>query len=187
MMRRVLAMVLIQLLVVVPAEAHRLILFAKSEAGTIKGYGFFTGGGRAVASEVIFSDEAGKELHRLRTASDGSFAWMPGGPGRFHLVLNAGEGHIARASIAIGSPAGQREEGGRPTDVSGASALQASDLESRIERAVDRALERKVEPLREAIETLEARLRFKDLVAGIAAIIGMAGVAMWVLAWKARQ
>lgn len=186
-MRRLLFSILaMQVMMAVPSEAHRLILFARSDAGTIKGYGFFSGGGRAKAAEIVITDATGKEVHRMKTAEDGTFSWKVDRPGTYQLLLNAGDGHVARSTIAFGAS-------GKTPPMAPVAAAEPSvhvadeNLEAMIEKAVDRAVERRIEPLREAIVQQDAKLRFKDIISGIAAIIGMAGAAMWALAWKARR
>lgn len=186
MRRLFLLLVAVQVFTAAPSEAHRLVLFARSDAGTITGYGFFSGGGRAKAAEVVITDSTGKEVHRMRTADDGTFSWKVDRPGTYQLMLNAGDGHVARSTMAFGAL------GRTPPAAPVAAAEQpvhAADetLDAMIERAIDRAVERRIEPLREAIVQQDAQLRFKDIIAGIATIIGMAGAAMWALAWKARR
>ncbi|MFM1813944.1 MAG: colobamin biosynthesis protein cbiL [Pseudomonadota bacterium] len=183
-MLRTLLCLVIALALASPASAHRLKVFAKTEAGTISGYGFFIGGGRPKGSEVVFSDATGREVHRSRTGDDGSFSWRPPADGTYHLTLNTGEGHIAKVSVAVGAPVAQAKTETRNSTPTASSGPPAEELEKLLENAVDRAVARRVEPLREAIEAYEAQLRFKDIVAGIAMIIGLAGIAMWAVSRK---
>lgn len=184
-MQRLPVTILLLMLFATSGEAHRLKVFAKTEAGTISGYGFFIGGGRPQGSELIVTDPSGKKVHRALTAADGSFSWTPGSTGTFHLTLNSGEGHIASTTVTLGTEREIQTAQQSDTDSSGTvrtTPSQNPHQDKEIEAALERVLERHLNPLRESIEIYESRLRFKDIIAGIAMIIGLAGIAMWAVA-----
>lgn len=86
-------------LAVLPAQAHRLKLFATVENGEIRGQAFFIGGGAPKGAVVVFRDEKGKELHRARTNAGGHFSWRPGTVQSITIILNVGDGHAVRRKL----------------------------------------------------------------------------------------
>ncbi len=159
-----------------PAAAHQLKLFATVEAGTVSGYGFFVGGGRALTAVVTAT--AGEEpvVAGVPVDDDGSFAFPYAGPGPLRLALDAGEGHLAETTLAAErfAASGAGEDQACVADSDGLAGL----IEARVEAAVAR----QTRPLLEALAAAEARLRFSDVMAGIGMIAGIAGAALWATA-----
>ena len=191
MLRTSVLAILLMALYINPAEAHRLKLFAVSEDGAISGYAFFTGGGRPKGSTITIKDASGKQRHATTTDKDGAFRWNPNSSGRFTVTINTGEGHIASTTVTIGTPtdpAGTAVE--RPASSTARTTKldrPASGTPANLEQMIERAVERQVQPLRRDISEYEARLRFKDIIAGLAMIIGLAGIAMWAAARNRRN
>lgn len=158
------------------AAAHQLKLFATVEGGTVSGYGFFVGGGRAATALVSAAAGEVPVVAGLPVEADGSFAFPYDGPGPLRLVLDAGEGHRAEATLGADRFAmpGAGEEP--------ASTIDADVLAGLIEARVEAAVARQTRPLLEALAAAEARLRFSDVMAGIGMITGIAGAALWVAA-----
>lgn len=175
MTRRLAAALAAFLLLALPAEAHRLKLFAQVTGGTIAGYGFYIGGGRPQGADLVIATPDGKELSRLKTGDDGGFSFTPPAPGRYHLTLVAGDGHFADLDI---STDGMPVSAPAAADASPANALPA-DLDARIAQSVDAAVARQIRPLLEAYDAAEGRVRFNDLVGGVGWIAGMAGLWAW--------
>jgi len=179
------------------AEAHRLVLFVRVEDGALQGYGFFAGGGRPGEATLTIRNAAGVELFRGPAAPDGSFSFRPAVPAELNLVMDAGDGHVATAHVpaerfgigatfnAIDSAlAAQREQGGAKDGARGdkpGSSLSASsqDLAAMVDRSVDRAVSRQIAPLLEAYAQAETRVRFNEVVSGVAVIVGLAGLLLW--------
>ncbi len=162
------------------AFAHRLKVFATVESGRVSGYGFFVGGGRAIAARV--SATAGGEpiVEDLPVDAEGRFAFAHDGPGPLRITMDAGEGHRAELLLPAGFPVAAPGATG-----SGAAAACPADgaaLAALIDARVEAVVARHTRPLAEALAEAEARLRFSDVVAGIGMILGMAGVAAWVAA-----
>lgn len=198
-MRALLVLVFL-LLAAKPADAHRLKVFATVEDGTVGGYGFFIGGGRPEQATIIVQDGVGTELYRGKTDDAGAFAWRPEHGGDFVIIIDAGDGHVAQTKI----PATRFADGGVATAEAGpaadgaasaaggpgetatvpAEAAVPDDLVRTIDRSVDRAVARQMRPLLEAYEAAEGATRFNDVVGGIGMIVGLAGMAMWGLAWR---
>ncbi|MBS1182109.1 MAG: cbiL [Proteobacteria bacterium] len=164
------------ILLVLPAEAHRLKLFVQAAGGAITGYGFYIGGGRPEGVELVITTPDGKEVRRLRTGSDGDFSFTPPVPGRYHLALASGDGHFAEVDVST--------DGGPTTAVPAGKTAQAplpapTDLDARIATAVDAAVARQIRPLLEAYDAADGRVRFNDLLGGLGWIVGIAGLWAW--------
>ena len=186
------------------AAAHRLVLFVKVEDGTVKGYGFFVGGGRPHEATLTIRNAAGVELFRGPVAPDASFSFRPAVPAELNVVMDAGDGHVAQAHVsaerfgpgvmlqpigaaqaAPGGSGSTRDQAPPDGPVAGAPA-PAQELASLIDRSVDRAVSRQIAPLLEAYAQADARVRFNEVVSGIAVIIGLAGLLLWGLSRRQR-
>lgn len=160
---------------VLPAEAHRLKLFAQVTGGTIAGYAFYIGGGRPEGADILVETPDGKEVSRLKTGTDGGFRFTPPQPGHYRLTLAAGDGHFANLDISTdGSPAVAS-----PIPATPSATVLPADLDARIAQAVDAAVARQIRPLLEAYDAAEGRVRFNDLVGGLGWIAGLAGFWAW--------
>lgn len=160
-----------------PAVAHALRVFAKVEDGAVAGYGFFVGGGRPQG--VAWRARMGEAtIAEGKTDSDGGFRFAVPVPVTAEIVVtvDTGEGHMARTSLAperfggIAAPMPEAAPEAAPVAPGGGAATRAE---------VEAAVAAQVAPLLERIEAMDARMRLTDLVAGIAFIIGLAGVALW--------
>lgn len=176
------------------ADGHRLMLFATVEDGAVRGYGFFVGGGRPNTARLVIRNGAGVELFNGPAGADGSFSFRPGQASNLILTMDAGDGHVADAHIAAdrfaangtlgpvaparaAETAGAASHAGRQGDeVAGSS---PADLSALIDRSVDRAVARQIAPLLEAYAAAQSRVRFNDVVSGVAVIIGLAGAFLW--------
>ncbi|QDL93944.1 carboxypeptidase regulatory-like domain-containing protein (plasmid) [Paroceanicella profunda] len=163
-----------------PVCAHSLKLFAAVEGDTISGYGFFVGGGRPRGAEVTLFGADGSPLAQARTDPEGRFALGPVEPGPHALVIDAGDGHVARLSLGAERFDAAGPAAPAPPSDTAAGADQAA-FEARLVRAVDLAVERQVRPLLEAQAEAQSRLRFNDIMGGVGMIIGLAGVGLWAM------
>lgn len=169
-----------------PAQAHRLKLFATLENGTISGYAFFVGSGRAQNADLRITDETGREIAKLTTDAQGAYSYPTSAVQTYRLIAHTGDGHVAEATI----------DKSRFSGVAGAKALADDEADetslgdvnaAQIERIVDAAVARQLRPLMEAYEAAEGRTRFNDVMGGIGMIIGLAGLALWSSARKAAK
>lgn len=176
-MTRLAAALIALFCLVLPAEAHRLKLFAHVTGDTISGYGFYIGGGRPQGTDLVVSTPDGKEVSRLKTGADGTFSFTPPTPGTYRLSLSGGDGHIATVDISTGgAPAAKPPEA---TKQDAPAAALPADLDARIATAVDAAVARQITPLLEAYDAADGRVRFNDLLGGLGWIVGMAGLWAW--------
>lgn len=176
MIRPLLAALAALLILALPAEAHRLKLFAQVTGDTIGGYGFYIGGGRPQGADLVVTTADGTEVGRLRTGDDGSFSFTPPTPGAYHLSLAGGDGHFAGLDISTDGAPTSQPAGSHP---SAPAAGPADDLDGRIATAVDAAVARQIRPLLEAYDAADGKVRFNDLLGGLGWIAGLFG--LWAL------
>jgi len=185
------------------AEAHRLKLFATVEDGAVKGYGFFIGGGRPSGARLVIRNKAGVELYRGPAADDASFTFKPAAGAELFLVMDAGDGHVADTriaadrfpdagafdAVAAAQAAGQPSAAIDPKPEASAPAIAPAqqDLAALVDRSVDRAVARQVAPLLEAYAQADGRIRFNDVVSGIAMIVGLCGLLLWARSRRRRD
>lgn len=177
-------LVLLSILVAGPAAAHSLRLFAKVEGDKVSGYAFFIGGGRpAGVNWVAKMGEQAVAAGKTGKDGDYSFAAPDAVTGGISITVDTGEGHIAttllkpdRFSIVGTTAAAPQVEAA----TSGEAAVPAPALSGdATAKLVEQAVERQVGPLLERIETMDARMRFTDIMSGIFLIVGLAGMALW--------
>ena len=168
------------------AQAHRLKLFATLEDGTISGYAFFVGSGRAQDADLRITDAKGTEVAALRTDAKGAYAWKAPDAQTYRLVANTGDGHVADATIDARRFTGLTAQTAETTDDD--ETVPASTVNAaQIERIVDAAVARQMRPLIEAYEAAEGRTRFNDVMGGIGMIIGLAGLSLWAQARRREK
>jgi len=175
MIRRAVTAFAALIILALPAEAHRLKLFAQVTGDNIAGYGFYIGGGRPQGAEMIVSTPNGKEVSRLKTGSDGSFSFTPPAPGAYHLSLSGGDGHFATVDISTDGAPVLKPVADKP----GVATSVPADLDARIATAVDTAVARQIKPLLEAYDAADGKVRFNDLIGGIGWIVGLFGLWAW--------
>lgn len=178
-----------------PLHAHDLHVFAQVEGTTIRGKAYFRGGSPARNVEVIDRDPNGNELGRAMTDEQGKFSLEARVRCDHKLMVDLGDGHgdasvvFARdlpASLPVGDSVGQVSN--LPTSESPASppsspenAAPGDPLATQIEQ-----LHRDVQGLREQLDGYEKTTRFRDILGGIGFIVGVTGVAYYVLARKRK-
>lgn len=195
-MIRLLVALVALLAVAIPAQAHRLKLFATVEAGSLSGYAFFVGGGRAAGVRLTISDRDGHLLHGGETDADGGFRFAPDRPTALVIAVDTGDGHIAETSVdadrfatsAVSPPpaatvstispeaAPPPAAESRPLDLSAAAEARIAAL---VEASTARAVAAQIRPLLEAHAASEGRARFNDIVSGSGMIVGLCGLAAW--------
>lgn len=179
-MIRVLAL-LAALVAAVPAQAHKLKVFATAEGATIIGTAYFSGGDKArgVAGRVLLPD--GTLAGEFRTGDDGGFRIEAVAHADHTISVDAGDGHVASmvvpaAELAASLPAG-------PTAPAVAAMPPATVAQVDL---IEAAVARQIRPLREQLDGYEDKVRLHDILGGIGTIFGLFGVLAWVSAGKRR-
>lgn len=173
---------LLALVFIGPAQAHKLKVFATVEGGEVKGYAFFIGGGRAAQTAWAATNATGVSLASGTTDGEGRFAFpVPQPPTDATVTVDTREGHVASVTLPASRFGGASVAAApaRPTD--GSTPI---DPDARLAGLVEAAVQRQVAPLLERIEQLDARLRYADILSGIFLILGLAGIALWARGWR---
>ena len=157
-------------------QAHGLDVFATLNGEQADGYVVFVGGGRAADIAMELRDADGKPLLESRSDQEGRFRFRLPGPGRFAVVADSANGHVARFPLELGSR----------VDESRADKGSRSHHAAIDQRELDRLLARHINPLREQIAAYEERRRWQDVLGGIGYILGLAGVAFFLLTRRGR-
>jgi len=201
------------LLMYLPAQAHKVIVFAWVEGNTIFTEGKFSGGKKALHSQVLVFDREGQQLLEGKTDKKGAFSFRVPKLTDLRIVLNAGAGHRAEWMIpeseireAITASGTERAEGPSQPRSSGLSkeeireAIAASETrraegpsqprssglsKEEIRELIDDSLDRKLRPIVRLIaESHDTGPSVTEVLGGIGYILGLMGVALYV---KTRQ
>ncbi|MCU0838364.1 MAG: hypothetical protein MUE49_06535 [Rhodospirillales bacterium] len=161
-----------------PAAAHKIRLFATVVGDAITGTVFFSGNAAARAVPIQIVDPAGRLLAETVSDADGRFHAGLAGPFDHRIIADTGDGHraefvlrVADFTAPLAAPL--------PTSLEPAAAALA--LPDDLERAVEQAVARQVAPLREQLDAFEQRVLWRDVLGGIGYIIGLFGLAAWLI------
>jgi nickel transport protein len=180
------------------AFAHKLYVFAQLEGAMIHGRAYFPGDVPARMSDVIARDVSGRELGRTTTDNEGKFTFTAREHVDYYLVAITPDGHSGQytihASELPGSlPADVPTAGGgsqvasRVTDRSGLPAAAAGkENELSAVRAELADLRGQIGELQWQVLKSDERLRFRDILGGIGFILGLAGVASYMMARRSK-
>ncbi len=191
-----------------PAEAHKLVVFAVVEDGTIRGEVYFRDGTPARSAAVTVAGPDDGPLGETTTDEQGKFTF----PARFRcdhkLIADAGEGHRGEFTVAAdelpeGLPSYRSSEarsgrlpGEGPPAASGGDAPEATlppdrqsvpgpdgeNLKAEIE-----ALGRQVAALRRDLDRYRSELRLQDVLGGVGYILGIMGLAFYFLGVRRKE
>ncbi|MCK4486879.1 MAG: hypothetical protein KAU38_08975, partial [Desulfobacterales bacterium] len=84
---------------VVPAWAHKVMIFAWVEGNTVYTQSKFSGGKKAKNSTVVVYDEEGNQLLEGKTDNQGEFSFKVPKKADLKIVLKASMGHMAEWKI----------------------------------------------------------------------------------------
>ena len=180
-------------LLVTPALAHKVRIFAYGEGNTIVGETAFSGGRAPKDSEIIVQDASGgRTLFTCRTDDNGDFRFPIPEEARqdrldLRIIINVGEGHRGEwllaadeylddeqqdETVATSAPDKIAEvaRAGNPTRTISAD-------QELIRRVVEQAMDKKLGPIKHMlVQSLDQGPRFQDILGGIGYLIGMAGI-----------
>lgn len=175
-------LILLLVLGVSPAAAHKLRVFAVAEGAVISGHGFLVGGGRANGVVVMLLRAGAADPEAVITAdADGKFRFEVARAGPYVVRIDAGDGHMAEARVTISDGAGAQAPTATSTPPAATTALSsvACPDETALRALIATAVAQELRPLAERIEAADARLRFTDIAGGLGMILGLAGLALW--------
>lgn len=157
----------------------------------IKGRAYFAGAAPALGARITVHGLDGATLATAVSGADGSFAIPAGPPADHRIVADAGDGHTATFIVYAA------EFAGAPAAAAGAAARHPgpvdarSDVEGRgepsLEAIVEAVVARHVTPLRKQLNAYEDRRRWHDVLGGIGYILGLTGLAAFLLARRRRS
>lgn len=185
-----------------PAQAHKLKVFAQAQGSLIEGQAYFVGGVRARGAAIRIKTSAGELLAEVTTDAEGHFSYRADRAVDLVIEADSGDGHLASWPIkaqalapAFADPANQPLA--RPTEA-GDAASSTSHAASPTSRAgasetgspglsiaeLELAVARQIAPLREELAAERDARRLQDLLGGLGYICGFFGLAFW---WKSRR
>lgn len=158
---------LILLLLSVNVLAHNLRLFASQQGLSVSGETYFAGAG-AAANTAIYLEQGGERLLSLSSDNQGQFTLELPKAGHYELIADAGQGH--QVSWPLESSA----------------AVSPSSSANTKSEIVPAELGQQLRDLRRDIERLRTERRLQDLIGGLGYILGLAGLAAWLLARRKK-
>lgn len=180
------------LLIATTAQAHKIKIFAMAEGAVVNGYAYAPGGVRLPHDKVEVFDGNKQKLGEVETDANGAFSFSPSKRSDLHFEMDTGDGH--RTSFVVHA---SELPDSLPTDLTGAvnppsatpppaTARPATVTASQEELValIDVTVARNIRSLREQIESYEEKVRFHDIMGGIGYIMGLAGIAAYLLAGK---
>lgn len=185
---------LIGLLACLPAQAHKLKVFASAEGDEILGQAYFAGGAPASGALIIVTDGEGQEVARLTPDEAGDFRYRVERRTNYKVTADSRDGHQASWTLQADEfspslPGTEIEE--TATDgssaagaVSGPPPVSTQAQQPVATEQIERAVARQIRPLRMALQEHDERVRLRDILGGIGYIIGLAGLALW---WQGRR
>ena len=178
-------MVIVLLAFPTSASAHQLNVFARVDGTAIRGKAYFRGGAPAQKVTVTALDPAGKELGRTATDEQGQFVLEVHWRCDHRLVVETPDGHggeytIHAAELPEGLPA-ENLPGDPTADIASVPAKDPAAAPPAAKAASDGQLLAEIRGLREQLAQYEARTRFRDVLGGIGYILGLSGVAFYVV------
>lgn len=173
------------LLQATPAWAHKLFVFAAVRGNVIEGEVYYQGGDAARDIKMTVLGPDGTKLAEATTDQDGKFSYEPRFLGDHRMVADAGFGHRIETTV----PAAELPQDLPPfvaetSPDSGAAGSNEShpQVPSRsVPNSDMQALTQQVTALRQDLDKWKAQLRMQDLLGGIGYILGLMGLASYLL------
>jgi len=165
------------LLAVSSANAHRMDLIAHVHGSEIHGEAHFHGGIAAKDATVTALDPAGEKIGETETDEQGAFTLVAKFCCDHRLVVKTADGHGAQCTIAAG-----QLPSSLPPRAGAADHHHASHEHDQSE-----SIRADLASLREQLHGYEQKTRLRDVLGGIGYILGIAGIAFYLLGLRRRQ
>ena len=200
---RALALALLAAAGLLPSvHAHALDLFVSTDGSLIEGMAYFSDGGRPRgALAELFVD--GERVAASETDTDGRFTFeLPAASADVRVSVDVGDGHRASwrlrpdqlprgplpepvASADATAPQQQNAAPSHPgADADPARTTSNTELAAAIAEAVDERIAQQLAGLREELAIDARRRRVSDVLGGIGYILGLMGLATYLLRRK---
>ena len=164
----------------VPALAHKVMIFAWVEEDTVFTESKFSGGKKAINAPVVIFDKDGKKLLEGKTDNKGEFSFKIPKVTDLRIVLNAAMGHKAEWTVTESEirEAGAIVEKKKAAEPSGPIAVGLSKEE--VQKIVEDSLDKKLRPIvRMITESKNKGPSLTEIIGGIGYIFGLMGVALY--------
>ena len=171
------------------ARAHRVMIFAWSEGGTIYTESKFSGGKKVKGGEIIVYDLNGNKLLEGKTDEKGEFSFKAPKKTGMKIVLMAGMGHRAEWTIrpddiqdtSIGRNGKTGHEATLKNEpyqrLAESIPVSGATTPDDIQIAIEKAMEKELRPvLKMLAELREQGPSVSDILGGIGYILGLMGV-----------
>lgn len=183
------------------ASGHELTISATVQGNTIEGEVYFHDGTPARNAAVTIFDPGGVVLGEASTDQDGKFTFEPQLCCNHKLIADAGFGHQAERTVEADELPRDLPAGGSGESVGEADpASPATHGHQRDHRhgpvknpgeenlaAEIQALGQQVNALRKDLDKWRGRLRLQDIVGGIGYILGIMGLASYLLGARRKE
>jgi len=175
------------------AFAHRMNVFAYVEGGQVKVEAYFGAKSKARHAEVKVYGPDGELLLTTRTDGQGECAFAPPKVAKLKIVVDSGDGH--EAHYILGEDELRAASGAAaPPATTPAIAPQETRPETvehapRNTNATDARLlelQASINQLRREIHQLKTSITVKDVLAGIGFILGLTGIASFIMSRRGR-
>ena len=177
------------------AHAHKIHVFTVADGAEIRGTVYFSGGGKAEGIEVTAFDADGTILGSAITDENGEFSFTATAKADHVFKVETPDGHAASCTVSaaeLPDTLPSSDEAAGPETAASAAAGQGhrapaeadsspAPLASQVE-----LLRKQVTALRRQLDDFQERRSFQDILGGIGYIIGIAGVAFYVMARRER-
>lgn len=163
-----------------PVLAHKLNVFAWVEGRKIIGEAYFRGRAPLAGGAVTVFGPAGDKLGQTTTDQQGKFHFEPKLRGDHRIVVDAGDGHAE--SFTVGA---DELPADLPAGPSAAAKAAPPPLATRSggesPPPVPAGLQSQIGQLRAELQEFKSEIRLRDVLGGIGYILGLMGVAFYVL------
>lgn len=194
---------------VVPAWAHKVMIFAWVEGDTVYTQSKFSGGKKAKNSTVVVYDKEGNQLLESKTDDLGEFSFKVPKKTDLKIVLKASMGHMAewkipaeeitvvapvsksRSTPEVGVEAATKETA-PPIDTKTSKQPPAPTTvglgRQEVKALIDESMDRKLRPiLNMLVESLDRGPKVGEVIGGVGYIFGLVGVALYFATRKKRK
>lgn len=149
--------------------AHEIHVLAHAQGPKITGQATYRGGGAVKEAAVTALDAEGRELARTKTDAEGRYTIEPRTTGKCRIVVDAGDGHGGDTTVAAGASKDEHlADHGHDGDVV----------------ALLRELHGEMNELHDELHEQEHRVFFRDILGGVGFILGLTGVAFYVVGMR---
>jgi nickel transport protein len=175
-----------------PAWAHKLFVFAAVRGKVIEGEVYYQGGDAARDIKMTVLGPDGAKLAEATTDQDGKFSYEPRFLSDHKLVADAGFGHRTETTV----PAAELPQdlplfadgdaGPAVPEATGSDQSHLHSLAQHVQNDDIQALAQQIRAMRQDLDKWKAQLRMQDLLGGVGYILGLMGLASYLLRKRSR-